>query len=64
MFGDLSLAATLGDRRQITVGLSQDRYFVEDQIGIKATQRYDINVHDLGDTSDAGPLVALYGNIA
>jgi HK97 family phage major capsid protein len=52
MFGDLSMAATL------------DRYFVEDQIAIKATQRYDINVHDLGDTSNAGPLVALYGNIA
>jgi HK97 family phage major capsid protein len=62
LFGDLALAATLGDRGQITVSLSQDRYFVEDQIGIKATQRYDINVHDLGDTSDAGPIVALVGN--
>lgn len=61
LFGDLSLAATLGDRRQITVGLSADRYFVEDQIGIKATQRYDINVHDLGDNTDAGPIVALIG---
>lgn len=62
LFGDLSLAATLGDRREITVALSTDRYFVEDQVAIKATQRFDIAVHDLGDTSDAGPIVAMIGN--
>lgn len=62
LFGDLSQAATLGDRRQITIGVSSDRYFVEDQIAIKATQRFDISVHDLGDTSSPGPIVALIGN--
>jgi HK97 family phage major capsid protein len=64
LFGNLGQAATLGDRRQIVVGLSTDRYFVEDQIGIKATARIDINIHDIGDTSTAGPIVAYIGNVA
>lgn len=61
LFGDLRQCATLGDRRQITVAMSTDRYFVEDQIAIKATERLDINAHDLGDNTDAGPIVALIG---
>jgi HK97 family phage major capsid protein len=62
LFGDLSLAATLGDSRGLTVKTTEHRYFAEDQIGVKATERFDLNVHDLGDTSDAGPIVALIGN--
>ncbi len=59
LFGDLRLASTLGDRRGITAATTLERYFELEQIGIKATQRYDIQVHDLGDNTDAGPLVAL-----
>ncbi len=62
LFGDLRLAATMGDRRGISVAISTDRYFDTDQIGIKGTERFDINVHDIGDTSTAGPIVALIGN--
>lgn len=58
-FGDLALAATMGERRGITVKTSNDRYFEYDQIGIQATERIDINVHDLGDNSTAGPLIGL-----
>lgn len=61
LFGDLSAAATLGDRREITVAQSMDRYFELDQIAIKATERIDINAHDLGTASEAGPIVALIG---
>lgn len=61
-FGDLSLAATMGERRGITVKTTEERYFEFDQIGVQATERVDINVHDLGDTSTAGPLIALVGN--
>lgn len=64
LFGNLGLAATLGDRREITIGLSGDRYFEYDQIGIRGTARLDINVHDIGDTTTAGPLVAYIGNVA
>lgn len=51
-FGDLSLAATMGSRRGIRIALSTDRYFELDQIGVKATERFDINVHDLGSSAE------------
>lgn len=60
-FGDLALAATMGERRGITVKTSGERYFEFDQIGVQATERVDINVHDLGSNSVAGPLIALVG---
>jgi HK97 family phage major capsid protein len=62
LFGDLRLSSTLGDRRGISIRTSEDRYFEQDQIAIRATERFDINNHDLGDTSSAGPIVALVGN--
>ena len=62
LFGDLALASTMGDRRGIALAVSTDRYFEFDQIGIKGTERFDINVHDIGDTTTAGPIVALIGN--
>lgn len=61
LFGDLSKAAVLGERRGITISRSSEYKFAEDQIAYKATGRVDINVHDLGDTSTAGPIVALIG---
>lgn len=64
LFGNLRMTATIGDRRQIVVALSSDRYFVEDQIAIKATSRVDINVHEIGDATTAGSMVAAIGNIA
>ena len=62
LYGDLSKAATLGERRGVTVKLSEDRYFVEDQIAVKATERIDIVVHDVGDTTNAGPIIGLIGS--
>ena len=61
LFGRLDLAATLGERRGVTIARSNEIKFVEDQIAIKATERIDINVHDVGDASTAGPIVALIG---
>jgi HK97 family phage major capsid protein len=61
LFGRLDKAALMGERRGIQVMRSDDRYFELDQIGLKATERIDINVHDVGDTSGAGPIVALMG---
>lgn len=59
LFGDLSLASTMGDRRSIEIATSTERYFETDQLAIRGTSRFDINVHDLGGSSSAGPLVAL-----
>ena len=60
-FGDLSLAAAIGSRRGVTVRTSQHRYLENDQIGILGSQRFDINVHDLGDNAKAGPIVGMIG---
>ena len=57
-FGDLSLSSALSERRGVTIRRSDDRYFENDQIGLLGTERFDINNHDLGDTTSAGPLVA------
>jgi hypothetical protein len=53
--------ARMGERRGIRVKTSDDRYFEYDQIGIQATERVDIVVHDVGDATTAGPIVALIG---
>ncbi len=62
MFGRLDLAATMGDRRGVEIALSKDRYFDTDQVALRGTVRFDVNVHDIGDASGAGPMVALMGN--
>lgn len=59
LFGDLQKSTLFGNRRGVTVARSEDRYFDTDQIGIRGTQRFDINNHSLGDGSTAGPIIAL-----
>jgi HK97 family phage major capsid protein len=61
LFGDLTMSTAFGDRRGITVKVSNDRYLEYDQIGIQATERFCIVNHDIGDTSNAGPIVASVG---
>lgn len=58
-FGALDLGATMGDRRPTEIAVSEDRYFENDQIGVRGTTRFDINCHDVGDSSAAGAVVAL-----
>jgi len=58
-FGDLSMAAAFGERRGIRIRTTDQRYFEYDQFGIQGTERIDINIHDVGDTSNAGPMVML-----
>lgn len=64
-YGNHRRAANFGDRRAFTLSFSQDgnvgsvNLFETDQIGIKATERFDINVHSVGSTSEAGPVVGL-----
>ncbi|KKN06774.1 hypothetical protein LCGC14_1073800 [marine sediment metagenome] len=60
-FGDLALSTTFGDRRGITIKVSTERYLEYDQIGIQATERFCIVNHDIGDNTNAGPLIASIG---
>lgn len=62
LFGDMKKSTTLGDRRGITVKVSDQRYLEFDQIGIQATERFCIVHHDIGDATTAGPLVGCRGN--
>jgi HK97 family phage major capsid protein len=64
IFGDMRQAAYLGDRRGVSIFASDQRYLEFDQVGVRGTQRYDINVHGIGNTTTAGPIVGLIGNIA
>jgi HK97 family phage major capsid protein len=57
--GDLSLSSIMATKSDMQVASSTDRYFEADQTAFRAIQRLDINHHSLGDTSDAGPVVAL-----
>lgn len=57
--GDLAMAATLGDRRGITIKRSEEAYYSTDEIGIRGTQRFDISVHEKGTATVAGPIQKL-----
>ena len=61
LFGDMRMATTFGDRRGFRMAILRERYAEFDQIGIIATERFDINAHDLGDNTTGGPIVALIG---
>lgn len=68
LFGNLALAARLGDRRQTTIVMSEHAMnaFEQDEVVIRGTERFDIVVHDVGDpTPGAGPAKsAQLGNVA
>lgn len=61
-FGDLAQAASFGDRRGIRIDLDSSLYFLSDQIAVKGSERFDIVVHNVGDTSNAGAMVMLSTN--
>lgn len=60
-FGNLRQAATVATRRDVRVQVSDQRYWEEDQIGIKGTMRHAIQVHDLGSTTVKSPFAVLTG---
>lgn len=65
LLGDFSLGAKFGDRRMTTIATSEHAGFAADELQIRGTQRFDINVHDVGNahataaSRQAGPIVGL-----
>jgi len=51
ILGDLSVGTVFGDRRGVTVEVSDQRYFDTDNLAFKATARYGFNAFDLGNVS-------------
>ncbi len=64
-FGDLDMAASFGDRRGVTVAVSEHSDFANDLLVLRVTERFDINIHDVGNATataadkEPGPIVAL-----
>lgn len=65
LFGDMSMAAQFGDRAGLAIATSTEAtigtksMFGTDSFAIRGIERFDINVHDLGTASAAGPVVGL-----
>lgn len=64
-FGDLGAAAKFGDRRELTISTSSEAsvggqsMWERDEVGIKGTERFDVQVHERGTSSVGGPINAL-----
>jgi HK97 family phage major capsid protein len=59
LFGDMSQAATYGERRGVTIKTDASRFIEYDQTLTFATARVAMVAHDLGSSSKAGPVCAL-----
>lgn len=65
LFGDFSLAASFGDRQQTAIAFSEhatinsESVFERNQIAVRGTERFDINVHGCKSTSVVGPVIGL-----
>ncbi len=59
LFGDISMSSTFGDRKTVEVQTSTERFFDIDQTAIRGIERIDIVNHDMGDNTDAGPIIIM-----
>lgn len=59
LFADLGLGAAMGVRREISIKVSDIPLMRSDSILAVSTHRFDINVHECGDASNAGVVLGL-----
>lgn len=59
VLGDLSLGVSMGTRHDTRIAVSEHSRFKFDMLEIRGTERFDINAHGVGDTTNAGPIVGL-----
>ena len=65
LFADMRMSAMFGDRKGMTIATSTDAVvgdtsmFDTDSFAVRGIERFDINVHDVGTASAAGPSVGL-----
>jgi HK97 family phage major capsid protein len=59
LYGSFNDAVMIGDRGGVSIKQSEHLNFDQDVLAVLATTRYDINVHDSGDASNAGAYVGL-----
>lgn len=58
-YGDFGRSVRIGDRNDMEIATSDQRYWETGDVGIRAFHRYDILVHNAGDGSNAGGYVGL-----
>lgn len=65
VLGNFALGALFGDRQQTSIGFSEhatingESVWERNQIAVRGTERFDLNVHGCGTTSVVGPIVGL-----
>jgi HK97 family phage major capsid protein len=59
VLGDLQAGAYLAERRSLLIEQSRDAYFGSNQLGIRGTERIDINCFGVGDKTNPGSIVGL-----
>lgn len=65
VLGNYVQGASFGDRQMDSIAFSEhasvggENVFERNQIAIRGTERMDINVHDVGDANNPGPIVGL-----
>lgn len=59
IFGNLKLGALLGRNNMMSLASSAHVAFQSDQIVVRGTDKFDVVVHGVGDTTNAGPVVGL-----
>ncbi len=64
LLANLRMGSYLGDRRALTIDQSKEAYFTTDQLGIRGTERIAPIVYGVGDTTDPGPIVGFWADIA
>lgn len=58
-YGDFSRAVAIGDRMGLQLDVSDQRYWDDYSIGIRGVMRHDVQVHDVGTLTAAGPVITL-----
>lgn len=58
-FGDFAAGSMIGERRDMSVKYTDQRYFDEDSVAWLATARHSVNIHGDGRGSTYGPIVCL-----
>lgn len=61
-FGDMSRAVTMGQKRGISIAVDNSYGFNTDSVYFRATERFDINVHERGTATTGGPIIGVKCN--
>jgi len=62
LVGDMAMACSFGDRRGMSLQVLYEKYAEKGLLALLFDERFDIVVHDIGDATNAGPVVGLQGN--